>query len=134
MITPLPTTYDRGATAPTAELVGKPNNGLAYMFVMMNAARFSMSVQALAIADRAYQSACGTHDRQFSDRPRSRLTGAKHVSVAGARLLHMLTAVDPDVSAGDKGGFIRSKIDNEARNLVRLAEPAFRDEWQNLIL
>lgn len=38
-------------------LVGKPNEGLKYMFIMMNAARFSVGVQALAIADRAYQSA-----------------------------------------------------------------------------
>jgi alkylation response protein AidB-like acyl-CoA dehydrogenase len=38
-------------------LVGEPNKGLAYMFVMMNHSRFSMSVQGLAIADRAYQSA-----------------------------------------------------------------------------
>ena len=38
-------------------LVGRPNEGLKYMFIMMNAARFSVGVQGLAIADRAYQSA-----------------------------------------------------------------------------
>jgi len=38
-------------------LVGEPNRGLEYMFIMMNAARFSVGVQALGIADRAYQSA-----------------------------------------------------------------------------
>ena len=38
-------------------LIGEPNRGLEYMFIMMNAARFSVGVQALAIADRAYQSA-----------------------------------------------------------------------------
>jgi alkylation response protein AidB-like acyl-CoA dehydrogenase len=38
-------------------LVGAPNRGLEYMFIMMNAARFSTGVQGLAIADRAYQSA-----------------------------------------------------------------------------
>ncbi len=38
-------------------LIGKPNEGLKNMFVMMNAARFSVGVQGLAIADRAYQSA-----------------------------------------------------------------------------
>ncbi|MGH7660315.1 MAG: acyl-CoA dehydrogenase [Vulcanimicrobiaceae bacterium] len=38
-------------------LVGERNRGLEYMFVMMNAARFSVGVQGLAIADRAYQSA-----------------------------------------------------------------------------
>ncbi len=38
-------------------LVGEPHRGLEYMFIMMNAARFSVGVQGLAIADRAYQSA-----------------------------------------------------------------------------
>ena len=38
-------------------LVGQPNEGLKYMFIMMNAARFSVGVQGLALADRAYQSA-----------------------------------------------------------------------------
>ncbi len=38
-------------------LVGAPNEGLKYMFIMMNAARFSVGVQGLALADRAYQSA-----------------------------------------------------------------------------
>jgi acyl-CoA dehydrogenase len=38
-------------------LVGEQNRGLEYMFIMMNAARFSVGVQGLAIADRAYQSA-----------------------------------------------------------------------------
>jgi 3-(methylthio)propanoyl-CoA dehydrogenase len=36
-------------------LVGEPNRGLEYMFIMMNAARFSVGVQGIAIADRAYQ-------------------------------------------------------------------------------
>src|SRR5215469_11043873 len=38
-------------------LVGEANRGLEYMFVMMNAARFSVGVQGVALADRAYQSA-----------------------------------------------------------------------------
>ncbi|MDQ6929190.1 MAG: acyl-CoA dehydrogenase C-terminal domain-containing protein [Candidatus Eremiobacteraeota bacterium] len=38
-------------------LVGEANRGLEYMFIMMNAARFSVGVQGYAIADRAYQSA-----------------------------------------------------------------------------
>ena len=38
-------------------LVGEPNKGLQYMFIMMNAARFSVGVQGYAIADRAYQAA-----------------------------------------------------------------------------
>ncbi len=37
-------------------LVGEANRGLEYMFIMMNAARFSVGVQGFAVADRAFQS------------------------------------------------------------------------------
>jgi len=40
-----------------AELIGAPNQGLAAMFVMMNAARLAVGVQGVAIAERAYQQA-----------------------------------------------------------------------------
>jgi len=38
-------------------LVGEENRGLAYMFVMMNAARFSVGLEGVAIAERAFQRA-----------------------------------------------------------------------------
>jgi len=38
-------------------LVGEENKGLAYMFVMMNAARFSVGLEGMAIAERAFQRA-----------------------------------------------------------------------------
>ena len=38
-------------------LVGQENQGLAYMFVMMNAARYAVGVQGIAVAERAYQKA-----------------------------------------------------------------------------
>jgi alkylation response protein AidB-like acyl-CoA dehydrogenase len=41
----------------TGYLVGRENEGLKYMFVMMNAARFAVGLEGVAIADRAYQRA-----------------------------------------------------------------------------
>jgi alkylation response protein AidB-like acyl-CoA dehydrogenase len=38
-------------------MVGKENDGLKYMFVMMNAARFSVGLEGLALTERAYQRA-----------------------------------------------------------------------------
>jgi len=38
-------------------LIGKENEGLKYMFIMMNAARFSVGVQGYSVADRAFQAA-----------------------------------------------------------------------------
>jgi alkylation response protein AidB-like acyl-CoA dehydrogenase len=40
-----------------AELVGQLNEGLAHMFIMMNAARLEVGVQGVAIAERAFQHA-----------------------------------------------------------------------------
>ncbi|MGH6999253.1 MAG: acyl-CoA dehydrogenase family protein, partial [Phenylobacterium sp.] len=40
-----------------AELVGEINNGIAHMFVMMNAARLQVGVQGVGIAERAFQQA-----------------------------------------------------------------------------
>lgn len=39
------------------ELVGEPNKGLQYMFIMMNEARFAVGMEGLALSERAYQQA-----------------------------------------------------------------------------
>ncbi len=41
------------------QLVGEPNRGLEYMFIMMNAARFAVGLEGVALAERAYQQALG---------------------------------------------------------------------------
>jgi len=46
--------HDRGAAG---YLVGKPNRGLEYMFVMMNTARLAVGVQSYAVGERAFQQA-----------------------------------------------------------------------------
>jgi 3-(methylthio)propanoyl-CoA dehydrogenase len=38
-------------------LVGKPNEGLKYMFIMMNAARYGVGLEGLAVAEASYQHA-----------------------------------------------------------------------------
>ncbi len=46
------------------ELIGQENRGLEYMFVMMNAARYGVGIQGIALAERAYQKAVQfAHDR-----------------------------------------------------------------------
>ena len=50
---------DKGEVGPGAigYLIGEENRGLEYMFVMMNAARFQVGMQGIAVSDRAYQQA-----------------------------------------------------------------------------
>ncbi len=50
-------------------LVGQENRGLEYMFIMMNAARFGVGVQGIAIAERAYQKAVGFARERVQSRP-----------------------------------------------------------------
>jgi hypothetical protein len=50
-------------------LVGQENRGLEYMFIMMNAARYGVGVQGIAIADRAYQKAVQFAKERIQSRP-----------------------------------------------------------------
>lgn len=49
--------FGEKGTGAVGYLLGEANRGLEYMFIMMNAARFSVGVQGFAVADRAYQHA-----------------------------------------------------------------------------
>ncbi len=57
-------------------VVGEPHRGLEYMFIMMNAARLSVGLEGVAVAERAFQRALAWS--------RERLQG-KPVGVAGAK-------------------------------------------------
>ena len=50
-------------------LIGEENRGLEYMFIMMNAARFGVGVQGIAVADRAYQKAVEYAKDRVQSRP-----------------------------------------------------------------
>ena len=50
-------------------LVGQENRGLEYMFIMMNAARYAVGVQGIAIAERAYQRAVQYARDRVQSRP-----------------------------------------------------------------
>jgi len=53
----------------TAYIVGEENRGLEYMFIMMNAARYAVGVQGVAIAERSYQKAVGYAKDRVQSRP-----------------------------------------------------------------
>jgi alkylation response protein AidB-like acyl-CoA dehydrogenase len=50
-------------------LVGEENRGLEYMFIMMNAARFAVGIQGIAVAERAYQKAAAFARERIQSRP-----------------------------------------------------------------
>ena len=60
-------------------LIGEENRGLEYMFIMMNAARFAVGMQGVAVSDRAYQQAVAYAKDRVQSRP---VDGSAKQSVA----------------------------------------------------
>ena len=58
---------DKGGAV--AELIGQENRGLETMFIMMNAARYAVGVQGIAVAERAYQKAVAFARDRVQSRP-----------------------------------------------------------------
>jgi len=58
---------DQGGAVAT--LLGQENRGLEYMFIMMNAARFGVGMQGVALAERAYQKAVQYARDRVQSRP-----------------------------------------------------------------
>ena len=50
-------------------LVGEENRGLEYMFIMMNAARYAVGMQGIAVAEAAYQKAAAFARERVQSRP-----------------------------------------------------------------
>jgi alkylation response protein AidB-like acyl-CoA dehydrogenase len=51
------------------QLIGAENRGLEYMFIMMNAARYAVGMQGIAVAERAYQKAAAFAKDRIQSRP-----------------------------------------------------------------
>ena len=60
-----------GLDAPGAigTLIGQENRGLETMFIMMNAARYAVGMQGIAVAERAYQKAAAFAKERVQSRP-----------------------------------------------------------------
>lgn len=97
----------------TAELVGQPNQGLAHMFVMMNAARLAVGVEGVGIAERAYQHALayalerrqgrsvwtGEANAPIFDHPDvRRMLGVMKAKISAARAICLSTGVAADLA------------------------------------
>ncbi|MBC8022801.1 MAG: acyl-CoA dehydrogenase, partial [Burkholderiales bacterium] len=53
----------------TGYLIGEPHRGLEYMFIMMNAARLSVGLEGVAVAERAYQRALSWSRERMQGKP-----------------------------------------------------------------
>ena len=110
-----------------AELVGAPHQGMAAMFVMMNAARLHVGVQGVGLAERAYQQALafslerkqgrsawtGTQPSRLFDHPDVRRSlMLMKARIEAARGLCLATAVSADLAR-----LSANPVDREAARL-----------------
>jgi alkylation response protein AidB-like acyl-CoA dehydrogenase len=68
----------------TGYLVGEENRGLEYMFIMMNLARFSVGLEGVGIAERAYQRAAA----YAKDRVQGKAVGMEKGAAVGTIIEH----------------------------------------------
>ncbi len=129
--------YGEGGKGAVGYLVGEKNKGLENMFIMMNAARFSVGVQAIGIADRAYQHALEYAKERIQGRdinPMAKDKSPKPIvahpdvrrmlmwmkaNIEGMRALALVTAASLDIAARHAD----EKVRKEHRAFVELMIP-----------
>ncbi len=78
-------------------LIGQPNEGMRYMFKMMNVARLSVGLEGLALGERAYQQAAAYAAERRQGRPPGAPDGAPIAEHADVR--RMLLTIKAHVEA-----------------------------------
>ena len=112
-----------------AELVGKLNEGLPAMFVMMNAARIAIGAQGVGIAERAYQQALAfAQERRQGRAPWSDEKPAAIIDHPDVRRMLALSKARIEaaraiyLSAGVAGDLARKAPDEATRKAAKLRE------------
>ncbi|MBB6241565.1 acyl-CoA dehydrogenase C-terminal domain-containing protein [Rhodanobacter sp. MP1X3] len=122
-------------------LIGKPHKGLAAMFTMMNAARLSVGVQGLALAERALQNSLNYARERLQSRALSgpkfpdkvadnllvqpdvrRMLLTQRAFVEGSRTLLLYTALQTDVEARATDEAVRKKAGELVAFLIPIAK------------
>jgi len=122
-------------------LIGQPNKGLMAMFTMMNAARLSVGVQGLALAERALQNSLNyARERlqsralsgpKFPDKPADnllvqpdvrRMLLTQRAFVEGARALVLYAALQTDIESRSSDESARKKAGELVAFLIPIAK------------
>jgi alkylation response protein AidB-like acyl-CoA dehydrogenase len=122
-------------------LIGQPHKGLAAMFTMMNAARLSVGVQGLALAERALQNSLNYARERlqsralsgpaFPDKPADnllvqpdvrRMLLTQRAIVEGSRALLLYTALHTDIESRGNDGAARQRAGELVAFLIPIAK------------
>jgi 3-(methylthio)propanoyl-CoA dehydrogenase len=108
-------------------LVGQENRGLEYMFIMMNAARFGVGVQGIAVAERAYQQTVAFARERVQSRDLAGSSGPVAI-IRHPDVRRMLMSMRAQIEAARALAYVAAAADtahHHADPAVRAAELAF---------
>jgi len=108
------------------ELVGVENRGLEYMFIMMNAARFAVGIQGVAVAERAYQQAVAYAKDRVQSRDLAGSTGPVTI-VHHPDVRRMLMTMRAQIEAARALAYVTAAAQDAAH---RHADPTTRKQNQ----
>ena len=126
---------EKGAVA---YLIGEPNRGLEYMFIMMNAARLSVGLEGYAVAERAYQRAMEWASARVQGKPPvpaakgpatiinhpdvKRMLLTMKSSIEAMRALALYAAFQIDIAEHDSDEATRAKAQARADLLIPIVK------------
>ena len=115
-------------------LVGEPNRGLEYMFIMMNAARLSVGLEGYALGERAYQQAADWARNRIQGRSPAgfvaierhgdvqRMLLTMRAGVEAARSLGLYTACQLDIAEHGGDPVVRRGAQSRADLLIPIVK------------
>lgn len=115
-------------------LIGEENKGLAYMFIMMNEARFKVGVQGLAIGERAYQQALNYAKDRVQGRPIGAKSGARVSIIAHPDVRRMLMSMKAQNEAMRALAYVLGGHLDLARHHADAAQRQEHQSWVDLLI
>lgn len=127
-------------------LVGKPHQGLAAMFILMNEARLNVGVQAIAVAQGAYDAALAYSRERLQMRPSTgairpdlpadpivhhadvrRMLLTQKADIEGGRMLSYWLALSSDLEAAHPDEEVRRRASDQLALLTPVAKAFLSD-------
>jgi hypothetical protein len=115
-------------------LVGEPNQGMRYMFTMMNDARLGVGIQGLSIAERAYQQALAFAKERVQGSPPGRPKGESAPIIEHPDVRRMLLTMRCQIEAMRAVTYANAWWIDRAAALGDTDEGRDAQEWADLLV
>jgi hypothetical protein len=111
-------------------LIGEENQGMRYMFTMMNNARLSVGLEGLSIAERAYQDAVAYARERRQGRAVGAPAGEQSLIIEHADVRRMLLTMKASIEAMRALLYVNAEAIDLARHHI---DPGIREAKQDLV-